>query len=608
MDRTSFQSPLTAIAAWLGFAAAVCAAPSAFAFNVYTVGGDASCGFAFIQDAIDAAHDNPGEDYIFIASNRTYADQHLVVTDQDVDIEGGFTDCSDFDPGVDQTTIGGTSGHSVFEIEGTSHVLLGNMIITGAVMDADHSGGGIYFGGQGALQLNIAWVFANQAGYGGGIDVSPSGPTTLTLTSSVVSANTALVSGGGIRVEGPTTLVVTHSPSQYDNYISQNSALGQDPAGGFGGGIEVLGPAVVNFSSVMALNVAPYGGGIAVIATDQGAATVNVYTTDANSPVSIYGNRATQWGGGIYLWPNGDNNNNATLCMNDFSLDANLASNGSALFMDTDGGLGSTAFVNLPDVCPPPSDAVACVPGTACNEINDNVAELEDGTPTNGAAFWVMPDGALSANRFAARRNHGGYLIQFAADANNTSSGNYVHLHNCLLADNVGIDHLINGSGNGAGSQIIVDTCTLTNNDLGSSGMAVIGADVNFIEVTNSIVYQPPLEVLQYQGPSGDLTSRYVLTNSAVTLNGGDTIVVGAPTFADAASGNYHLAPTSMGIDMAPALDGTDLDGNPRTFDEIYIPDMWGPMDVGAYELQTQKVFGCSVADTIFCYGFDGEL
>ena len=83
-------------------------------------------------------------------------------------------------------------------------------------------------------------------------------------------------------------------------------------------------------------------------------------------------------------------------------------------------------------------------------------------------------------------------VIQFAANANNTSNGNYVHLHNCLLADNVGGDHLINGDGNGAGSQIIVDTCTLTNNDLGSSGMAVIGADVNFVEITNSIVYQPP--------------------------------------------------------------------------------------------------------------------
>jgi len=609
MDRNTFQSPLAAIASWLGFAAAVCAAPSASAFNVYTVGGDASCGYAFIQDAIDAAHDNPGEDYIFIASNRTYADQHLVITDQDVDIEGGFTDCSDFDPGVDQTTIGGTSGHSVFEIEGTSHVLLGNMIITGAVMDADHSGGGIYFGGQGALQLNIAWVFANQAGYGGGIDVSPSGPTTLTLTSSVVSGNTALASGGGIRIEGPTTLIATHSPSQYDNYISQNAALGQVDATGYGGGIEVLGPAVANFSSVMALNSAVFGGGIAELYSDNGAPTVNVYTTDANSPASIYGNHASGVGGGIFIESAG--NTGATLCMADMALDANVAAGYAAAIYQTsyDGELGPSVFLNRPDLCTLPADAVACAPGTACNEINDNVTQLDDGTPVAGDTILISFDSTFSANRFSARRNRGGQLITFNATSDHTGGdSNYVHLHNCLLADNVSDPNLIKGINNGAGSQIIVDTCTLTHNDLGSTGQAVINADVNFIELTNSIVDQPGLEPMQFRGPSGDLTSRYVLTNSAVSLGSGDGIVVGAPTYVNAGGGDYHLAPTSMGIDMAPALDGADLDGNPRTVDQLGIPDQWGPMDVGAYEIQSQIQFGCAVADTIFCYGFDGEL
>jgi hypothetical protein len=610
MDSNRFRHPLAAIASWLGLAAVACAAPPASAFVVYTVGGDASCGYAFIQDAIDAAAANPGEDYIFIASNRVYEDQHLVITDQDVDIEGGFTDCSDFDPGLDQTTIGGTSGHSVFEIEGTSHVLLGNMIITGAVMDADHSGGGIYFGGQGNLTLNIAWVFANQAGYGGGIDVSPFGPTTVNLISSVVSANTALVSGGGIRVEGPTTLTVTHSPSQYDNYVSQNVALGQNSAGGFGGGIEVLGPAVANFSSVLALNTGPYGGGIAAIATDNGPATVNVYTTDANSPVSIYGNHATAWGGGIYIEPNENNNNNATLCMNDFSLDANVAANGSAIFMWAEGDFGPSVFINTPSGCTPPPDAVACATGPTCNEMSDNVVQLDDGSPSDGSTIWVMNDSTFAANRFAARRNSSpnGYLIEFSAFANNTSSGNYVQLHDCLLADNIVGDHLLNGGGNGAGSQMIVDTCTLTNNQMDGLGMAVINGALNFVEVTNSIVYQPDHEVVEWQGATGDLTSRYVLTNSAASLNGGVGIEVGAPTYVNAGGGDYHLAPTSMGVDMAPALDGVDLDGGLRTVDQLNIPDVWGPMDVGAYEIQTKILFGCAVADTIFCYGFDGEL
>jgi hypothetical protein len=176
-----------------------------------------------------------------------------------------------------------------------------------------------------------------------------------------------------------------------------------------------------------------------------------------------------------------------------------------------------------------------------------------------------------------------------------------------VLADNVGGDHLLSGDGNGAGSQMIVDTCTVTNNQQSDLGEAVINAAINFIEVTNAIVYQPDREVLQYQGPSGDLTSRYVLTNSAVSLNG-DTIVVGTPNFVDAANGDYHLLRTSLGVDMAPALDGLDLDGNPRSVDLLDIPDGWGTMDVGAYEIQSQVQLACAVADTIFCNGFDSEL
>ena len=227
----------------LCLAAIASAAPSASAFNVYTVGGDAACPYAFIQDAIDAAAANPGEDYVFIASNGAYEDQHVVVTDQDVDIVGGFPDCTQLgDPGSAVTSISGTSGHSVFEIEGNSHVYMVNLDISGAVMDESHSGGGIYFGGFGALELANTAVFNNQAGYGGGIDMSPSGGhADLRLDSeTLIIENTALVSGGGIRIEGDTRLYVL----QPQTHIKLNHALN-----GYGGGIEVLTPAHADIGS-----------------------------------------------------------------------------------------------------------------------------------------------------------------------------------------------------------------------------------------------------------------------------------------------------------------------------------------------------------------------
>ncbi len=430
MDKTRFHGrPLIAVASWLGIAAAALAAPSAFAFNVYTVGGDGACGYAFIQDAIDAAAANPGEDYVFIASNREYGDQHLVVTDQDIDIVGGFPDCTQLgDPGLLQTTIGGTSGHSVFEIEGSSHVYLSNLVITGAVMDDSHHGGGIYFGGEGGLTVRFSWVFLNQAGYGGGIAVNPSGPTTLSLIGSTVSANTALDTGGGIQIEGPTTLNFAMEAGN-TNYIAQNAALGNL---GDGGGIKVIGPAVANLASaVVDLNTAASGAGISAIATSQGPAYVNLYTSDPNVPVTLYGNVAQQDGGGVFLLSNGSNL--AKLCAFDFAIDANTATFGGAIMAATDGnGDGSIAFLNS-DGCDRPVDSVACTPGAACNELNDNVSSTTEGTGT----IHVASAGALSASRFAMRRNTALSLIRFDADAEpSNGGGDYVHLHDCLLVDN----------------------------------------------------------------------------------------------------------------------------------------------------------------------------
>ena len=589
---------LVALAYWSGVALLACASSQAFAFNVYTVGGDGACGYAFIQDAIDAAAANPGEDYVFIASNREYGDQHLVVTDQDIDIVGGFPDCTQLgDPGLLQTTIGGTSGHSVFEIEGSSHVYLSNLVITGAVMDDSHHGGGIYFGGEGGLTIRFSWVFLNQAGYGGGIAVNPSGPTTLSLIGSTVSANTALDTGGGIQIEGPTILNLAMEAGN-TNYIAQNVALGNL---GDGGGIKVIGPAVANLASaVVDLNTAASGAGISAIATSRGPAYVNLYTSDPNVPVTLYGNVAQQDGGGVFLLSNGSNL--AKLCAFDFAIDANTATYGGAIMAATDGnGDGSIAFLNS-DGCDRPGDAVACAPGAACNEINDNMSSTSDFTGT----IHVASAGALSASRLAMRRNTALSLIRFDSDTEpSNGGGDYVHLHDCLLVDNILSGNLIYGFGGAAQTQVLVDTCTVANNQIGD--VFVITAEGNFAEVTNSIIYQPGHDSVDFSGPAGDLTARYILTNDPSPFAGHDGIVEGAPLFVDAANGDYHQARNSPGVDFAPANDGVDLDGNPRTLDLTDVADQWGPMDVGAYEIQATKILGCSVSDTIFCDGFDGQ-
>jgi hypothetical protein len=280
--------------------------PLAFAFNVYKVGGDSACAYGAIQDAIDAAASNPGEDYVWIANDQSYSDQHVVITDQDVIVEGGFTDCTQDEP-TGQTLVNGTSGHSVFEIEGSSNVELGYLEIAGASMDDSHMGGGIYFGGAGSLSLVATWVHGNQTGSGGGIAMNPSGTATLYLNASTVSANTATVEGGGIWLGGFTTMY-----SDSGSYITTNAA-----PNGAGGGIKLAAPASAYVSSSVNNNSAQWGGGIAAYASDQGNVDVNLYSTDANNRVAIYGNTATQGGGGVYIQSSRDGTV-GNLCAQDF--------------------------------------------------------------------------------------------------------------------------------------------------------------------------------------------------------------------------------------------------------------------------------------------------
>jgi hypothetical protein len=183
----------------------------------------------------------------------------------------------------------------------------------------------------------------------------------------------------------------------------------------------------------------------------------------------------------------------------------------------------------------------------------------------------------------------------------------------CLLVDNVESENVINlfpnGNPNEAGqnTQLIVNNCTIAGNSL--SLPYAIFALVNYVEVTNSIVYQPGANVLDFltQSPT-DLTAEYDLVNDASTLTTGGIVaglLEGAPTFVDSANGDYHLVRTSLGVDYAPELDGFDLDGSPRTVDLTDVPNVFGPMDLGPYEIQTQATGACSAADTIFCNGYD---
>ena len=215
-------------------------------------------------------------------------------------------------------------------------------------------------------------------------------------------------------------------------------------------------------------------------------------------------------------------------------------------------------------------------------------------------SLTVAQGGSIYARRFAARRNHGSSVIDASSALSFESQFTVAELHECLMADNQLSSSLVDVLGGGTDTQMIVDTCTMANNIVATDDLAyAIEAEVNYAQLTDSIIYEPGAQVIRFTGPEADdLTAQYDLVNNASTLSGALGVLQGAPTFVDTANQDYHLVATSLGVDYAPAFSDTDLDGNPRPVDLTCLRNVFGPTDLGAYELQSDP-------DAIFCNGFE---
>jgi predicted outer membrane repeat protein len=590
--------------------ATIAFASHAGAFVVYKVGGDADCPYSTIQDAVDAAAANPGTDYVWIAMNAIYTGQQVTITDQDVIVEGGFTDCDDIDVDTAVTTVSGAgnAGGAVFTVRGTSNVYFGNLSITGASRDGDASGGGIDFDGVGSLILQQTAVTNNSAGYGAGMNVKgDGGHVDVTLAhDTLFLTNTAGTSGGGIRVEGDARLFA----------LQPNTLIGFNHApNGYGGGIEVLGPAQADIGSpgyntgaVIQFNDAQYGGGIAALAPDENQnVLVRLFTMDAANPVQIANNSASATGGGIYLKPimtTTLGHGSSTLCASEFRIDDNVAQEGSAIYADEDSFVGqywgSDVLLNRAviagDTCSEPEPignlgAVSCADGISCNTFDANVTADASANPTDGAAVLMQTNGYFEGTRFRATRNAGAHVLRELGDG----SGAIATMSDCLLAGNVLTQEVLTVT-DGSLAALTVTSCTIADNQIGAPYVMLVG---DFTELSNSIVAQPDRATIDAPGDAPAVS--YVLSNDTSTLGSGPGVIEGTPTFVDAANADYHLVDVSAGVDFAPAADDLDLDGHPRTVDLNCVANGAGALDLGAYETQ---VCGPRV-DEIFDAGFE---
>lgn len=597
----------------IGPVAALCPPPGVINYRyVGDTATDAQCTDNDIQSAID--HATCDSTVIVLTGEHTYTAQHLDINNRNLMLTATTLGCGP--PGICDggcpppptsplITISGAghSGDSVLYIHGTSNVTLRYIEIKGGNnLDGANLtyGGGIHFDGKGSLTLDTSTIDNNIAMYGGGIDFTGSGGFAglALLGHTIIASNSAGTSGGGIRIDGDAYLSVVQ-----DNTLIWNNHA---PAG-YGGGIDIVGPAHADIGSpglgalgVLFANDAQYGGAVAITSGQHNghSADVQLFTTDPARPVRVHGNFASGSGGAFYLKPYIGSSGNAfaTLCAFDSRIEDNGAPEGSAIYADRDsflGGLGTAGGwveFNLNGCSGLPSFARKCAAGVPCNTVSGNEAIDDNGQPTEGATIRLVENALLMANRLALRGNTGGYAIRAE------TAQVYDHtLGNCLLAENDVSHQLLSTSGT-----MTIDSCTLVNNTILSTDTIHAGGPLT---LANSIIDQPGNLALAYSGGASNLHVNYVLSSEVTTLPAVEGVALGEPTYVDAAHGDYHLQPNSLGVDYAPPISGDDrdLDNFPRDQD-LSPGNLWGMRDLGAYERQR----ACSHGDTIYCDGFDG--
>jgi predicted outer membrane repeat protein len=550
---------------------------------IYTVGTDDACTHTDIASAAATADAHPGPDTIHVAYNLYNPDllgQAIAFTaNEQVDLVGGFANCSQATSDGNHSTIDGLGGATdpVFSITvgAGGHVRMSYLTIQrGDQNGSEGKGGGIYFTGSGVLELNHTTIAQNTAGNGGGIYAESTGPGAELVigTDVAIVGNTARTDGGGIFSND-----VQVTMTQADSYIANNHA-----PNGRGGGVFIIGSQPSRFylgssgfgnAGAIYLNDARLGGGVAVQGyfVTQGA-ELHLFTTDPARPVRIKGNTASEKGGGIYF---ADNGAPYSLWAWNAWIEDNIAPQGAAMF-----GIQLAGAIAFNDPSHRPAGSVDCPVGSPCGGIVGNAAEDQAAQPTGGVVEANF-DGYWYLNRIAITGNTGRYLFR-------DDHKLYFFARHVAMTDNVVSGSLI--STDNDNDHIQLDNTTIAGNTIGDSTVLRYGNDSAGINgrLYRTIIWQPGKTTLHISGDPIDLLDDMVSERSSV--DGGNTpyVVQQDPRFVDPAHGDYSLRAGSPAVDRTTSVagDSVDLYSNPRDV-ELPMTFNFGVRDLGAIERQT---------------------
>ncbi|MBS0440280.1 MAG: hypothetical protein JSS33_12815 [Proteobacteria bacterium] len=544
---------------------------------VFIVGTGSGCTHSTISAALTAAHDSGGIATVRITRSLAYSGQALIVNaTQELTIEGGYATCDQASPDTTNTVIsasGSTSGH-VFNIFASTSVVIHLRrleIRDGLGAGPGISGGGIYFAGDGVLEITDSLVTNNTSAYGGGIAAYGTGTNAaLKIGANTIISHNSAGLGGGVYAKDIQVSMMAAGSS-----ILLNQAPGSNSANGYGGGLYLeaddqplyafIGSGAPLFGAIYG-NTAQYGGGVAVKSTGSNTAELQLFATDPNLPAYVGFNSASVKGGGIYA-----TNAKANVRAWNAVLDNNLAPNGAAAYMAS----SSKLYVNYAEM---PAAAVACPVGTACARITNNYADGNPGSIIYGESGTTIQFGDPPETVLADAR--GGAMILGNTGTSVFGGSANTAIYRSVVGSNTTSQEVIKVSDK---PLYLVDS-TIAGNTIGS-GSAIVRAANSDVTIQRSILWQPGSTSLSQSG--GSLTVQTSDASENTSLGGILAAETYDPRFVDPAHNDYSLRAGSVLIDYASVYATNDRDavGNRRNVD-LPNRDFYGKRDIGALERQ----------------------
>ena len=552
--------------------------------NIIRVGHglDPACDYDDIYGAlIAAANDGSSTTEIRLAIYGSYFAVAANISDQSVDLIGGFADCSDDDPGTAQTTLYADTGLALPVIlveNGTStrhQVLLKNLVLREATSVSD--GGGAKLRGDVQVVFDNVDLTANSASRGGGVFIDGDGDdidvrfTNLTE----ISFNTATEGGGVFCIDHATVLF-------------ESGAIAFNEAGTDGGGVYVAEHC--HFTS------------------QAGGLLQGIYYNQANSSgAGVFAGNAEPWIPGEDYDIRFDMKNNssspalltANECLGDCRgggvrgfgssvrmefvnavINGNSARYGGGIHLDWGAELNMRA-------------AGRCSAGSVCSGITNNAAN-PDGSLGWGGGIYITSGAQAWISRTEISGNSADQSSAIRVQGVMTGTGVPARLfgEGLLIVENSGADDVI-FSNMSAESTLAYVTISDNRDQLRS-----IEIEDATLSLYSSIVWDDygnrDTSVFLTTG-SSNLTVDLLMAHEVDSVPFNSRAYFLQPGFVDPDGDDYRLGSSSLAIDRGDTAvyvpQDYDMEGQARGFEDGGTANIFGTFDLGADEYVYSDIF-----------------